>query len=178
MLDLQTLPSPLLNLLDKYLDSDESKRRAILAPWCNSRCNRIIDGLSVWTRKTPWKIELEVRRDVEVDLKQFSQIFEPSLPFFPTDQTNVKTQLKSAFPDVLTDAQYWAFVYQTSDGSKDFFDSRMMSPLRCNNGKSRYDILKQKKTQTGLRKMFGGRYSTELLQLWRELDFSNSGNYG
>ena len=41
LLDLNALPAPLQDLLDKYFDNDESKRRAVLAPWCDNGCHAI-----------------------------------------------------------------------------------------------------------------------------------------
>lgn len=144
LLDLNALPAPLQDLLDKYFDNDESKRRAVLAPWCDSGCHAIGEDFFAW--KTTRFGAMRVR---------------------------------SAFPDVLTDAQYWAFVMQMCWEDEKFFQSRITHGVPFLKDRSRLDELRRYKFPTPLerlmiwRKSFGGA----LFDLWKDLDFDNSGNY-
>ncbi|MBW8829745.1 MAG: hypothetical protein JF606_10000 [Burkholderiales bacterium] len=135
-LDLKKLPRKLQATLDKHFDNDESKRRAALAPWCAAVCS------SVWPRGTwPWSLSAYwwrprvarlIREQTETfftmhvgDLSNLPSLFDPHLPFFPTPLTNVTKPMVSPWPDVLSDAEYWAFVMQLHDGDEAWARNRL-----------------------------------------------------
>lgn len=176
LIDLNTLPVSLQEMLDKHFDNDESKRRALLAPWCDSGCHAIHEGLFAWRTKRCGA--LRVRAAVDVAFGRYANILQPDQPFFPTDQTIVTKEMRSAFPDVLTDAQYWAFVMQMCWGDEEFFQNRISHGVPFLDGRSRLDELRRIKFPTPLgRLMIWRDYSSALYSLWKDLDFSNSGNY-
>ncbi|CBL45580.1 Hypothetical protein HDN1F_19970 [gamma proteobacterium HdN1] len=177
LLDLNTLPGPLQEMLDRYFDNDESKRRAVLAPWCDSGCYAIGEDLFAW--KTTRFGAMRVRTAVDNVFKRYANILQSEKPFFPTDKTIVTTEMRSAFPDVLTDAQYWAFVMQMCCEDEEFFQSRITHGVPFLQDRSRLDELRRHKFPTPLGRLMIWRksYSSALFDLWKDLDFDNSGNY-
>lgn len=130
-LDLKKLPAELQATLDRHFDNDESKRRAVLAPWVATVCSTVIDqALWAWQPSSRFwrrKWAAEVRKDREeffamrVGIAEDApSMFDPPLPFFPTPLTHVTETITSPWPDVLSDAEYWAFVMQLHDGDKEW----------------------------------------------------------
>lgn len=138
-LDLKQLPRELQGALNKHLDNDESKRRAVLAPICSAACEAIVseNGSALWAwtpLKRFWRRQWarDIRNSREQfftlhvgDLSNLPSLFDPDLPFFPTPLTNVTKPMVSPWPDVLSDAEYWAFVMQLHDGDEAWARNRL-----------------------------------------------------
>lgn len=136
-LELNALPSELKAELDKHFDNDESKRRALLAPHCRGRFSAIWpEGMWAWQpMRRFWRRKWA--RDVRKDDKTFFQsvveerfpdspsLFDPSLPFFPTPLTEVSKPIISPWPEVLSDAEYWALVMQVYSGDETLAQNRI-----------------------------------------------------
>jgi hypothetical protein len=128
-LDLNTLPRTLRKVLDQHFDNDESKRRAVLAPSVG-HCESIIgNGLWAWSplryfwRRKRARLIRESREKffklVVNDREPGSpSIFAPDQPFFPTPLTKVTVEVRSPYPDVLSDAEFWAFMMQLHMGNE------------------------------------------------------------
>ncbi len=139
-LDLHTLPPALQASLSRLFDNDESRRRAVLAPWVRAGFTSICpDAEWAWD---PWrsfwrhKWAKGIRAQSEDEFFALQQdapyqgmgepppaaqpqisIFDPSLPFFPTPLTEVRETMLSPWPDVITHAEFWAFAAQLSKGN-------------------------------------------------------------
>lgn len=142
-LDLNALPPALQASLNRLFDNDESRRRAVLAPWARAGFNVIHDGgewawdpwRSFWRRK--WASDIRRSREDEFFALQQDapdqsaaapppapalqvSIFDPSLPFFSTPLTEVRETMLSPWPDVITHAEFWAFAAQFCKGDAEF----------------------------------------------------------
>ncbi|MAZ66117.1 MAG: hypothetical protein CMF25_03315 [Kangiellaceae bacterium] len=175
---LDALPAPLLNAVGQHFSNDESKVRAVFAPWCNAKFERIIDGISVWKRQNPWSFERAIRESVERDLEKFADIFSTNRPYFACSEITSQHILTSPYPDLLNDANYWAFVSQTSLGDEDFFRQRMEKPMPLYDGKSRLDYYCQQLSTPSFSMRLGLKRPRDILfQLWQDIELENSGNY-
>ena len=147
-LDLNALPPALQASLGRIFDNDESRRRALLAPWAAAGFSAIHDGgewawdpwRSFWRRK--WASDIRRSREDEFFALQQDapdqsaaapppapalqvSIFDPSLPFFPTPLTEVRETMLSPWPDVITHAEFWAFAAQFWSGDAKYAASRL-----------------------------------------------------
>ena len=141
LLNLQSPPPALQASLQRHFDNDESRRRAVLAPWASAGFNVIHAGgewawdpwQSFWRRQ--WA--KDIRESREARFFTITQnipydgpgreppgrvtppisIFDPSLPFFPTPLTEVHTPMLSPWPDIVTHAEFWAFATQLCMGN-------------------------------------------------------------
>ena len=136
LLNLHSLPPALQTSLQRHFDNDESRRRAVLAPWVFNEFATIHrDAAWAWN---PWQSFW--RRQWAKDIREARQarfftikqdppyegpgqeppgcitppisIFDPSLPFFPTPLTEVHTPMLSPWPDLVTHAEFWAYTTQ------------------------------------------------------------------
>ena len=139
-LDLHTLPPALQASLSRLFDNDESRRRALLAPWAAAGFSAIHNAgewawdpwRCFWRRN--WARDIRCSREDEFFALQQDapyqgmgepppaaqpqiSIFDPSLPFFPTPLTEVRETMLSPWPDVITHAEFWAFAAQLSNGN-------------------------------------------------------------
>jgi hypothetical protein len=130
LLELSTLPEALRAALDASFDNDESRRRAVLAPWSLCGYQTIHgDRLREW-RGGFWRASA-LRRESEIVSNEFFalrckffddtslSIFDPSLPFFETPLTQVEACVRSPHPKWMSDAEFWAFAYQSCDADVD-----------------------------------------------------------
>ncbi len=129
-LDLQALPMALRAALDASFDDDESKRRAVLAPWADAGYVSIFsDGLDAWQEDRAWLLRRGAREAKRERLVRefFSQrvqtvdgsnpsIFDRNLPFFPTRLCEARAVLRSPCPQWICDAEFWALTMQCVDG--------------------------------------------------------------
>ncbi len=136
LLNLQSLPPALQASLQRHFDNDESRRRAVLAPWASAGFNVIHTGgewawdpwQSFWRRQ--WAKDIResrearffaITQDIPYEgpgqeppgrITPSISIFDPSLPFFPTPLTEVHTPMLSPWPDLVTHAEFWAYTTQ------------------------------------------------------------------
>ncbi len=178
-LNLNLLPESLVRVLDTYCECDEAKSRAVLAPWIDMECFRIIDNLSIWESSLFSLVDKSsIRKMLERNLREYSHILKPDVPYFPVgEQSNIKT-IVSKYPLVLSDAQYWAFVMQFADGCEDTFSSVMESPKPYLNGMNRVQWLASKKSSFSIFRVLGLTSDTSVFhEFWQDLVFERSGNY-
>ncbi len=138
-LDLNPLPRALQASLSRHFDNDESRRRAVLAPWALAGFSCIYpEGVWAWdpwrslTRRK-WAREVREGREqrffaneqhrIEEDTvlvpsnpPPMTSIFDPAMAFFPTPLTEVKRPMRSPWPDVITDAEFWAYAVEFRSG--------------------------------------------------------------
>jgi hypothetical protein len=134
-LDLRTLPPALQEALNRRLDNDESRRRAVLAPAAANRCASIWrDGLYAWRSWKHWgnrgawfrppgtsamlrqQDEAFFTTRLDHNRPDSPSIFSPELPFFPCALTDARTVLRSPFPGAFSDAEFWAYTMQACAG--------------------------------------------------------------
>jgi hypothetical protein len=126
-LDLQQLPRELQAALQRTLPDDESRRRAVLAPWVAGQCTRILDQTWPWeptrrfwrTRRAAWvchAAEQFMRCTLDPSDERSPSIFSASQPYFRTDQTAAGQTLVSPWSDVFSDAEFWALTMQMYAG--------------------------------------------------------------
>ncbi len=191
MLDLHSLPPALQASLQGHFDNDESRRRAVLAPWVFAGFSAIYPlGVSCWDplrsfiHRSKARAFRESREGEFFAIEQNApyddpgieppgriapqiSIFDPSLPFFPTPLTEVHTPMLSPWPDVVSHAEFWAFATQLCLGNEASAKAEI---------ESRYlDKLHKATHPSGWRRLIPGTRSA----LWRDIvwltDMANKG---
>lgn len=152
-LDLSQLPTSLRALLERKLDNDESRRRALLAP--DASCFWAVTwphGLYPWRPASRLLYLPGTLHDLRIQYEGFlgsrlfqpdpdsPSIFHPDLPFFPTPLTEVKTALRSPFPEAFTDAEFWAYTMQACYGDAQRAESKLRGWAK-DLGKRRHGML-------------------------------------
>ena len=192
-LDLHTLPPALQASLNRLFDNNESRRRAVLAPWVRAGFTSICPDAewawdpwrSFWRRK--WAKGIRAQSEDEFFALQQDapyqgmgepppaaqpqiSIFAPSLPFFPTPLTEVRETMLSPWPDVITHAEFWAYAAQFWSGDAKYAASRL-------DGYGYVSALRKTMHPTGLQRLRPWARSA----LWRDIVWRTqmdiAGNY-
>ncbi len=127
LLDLGSLPAALQTPLVRLLPCDESRRRAVLAPWLAVFGEPVIDHPWPWEPlKRFWReadaaqvrarFEAYLCRTLHPGAARSLSIFDPGLPFFPCALTQATHTWRSPWPGVFTNAEYWAITMQLFNG--------------------------------------------------------------
>ncbi len=127
LLDLTSLPSALQASLQRHLPCEASRRRATLAPWLAMHGDVVLQHTWPWEPLKRFWREAEaahVRTQFDVFLRskvnpleqQARSIFDPSLPFYPCACVSAEQTLHSPWPEVFSDAEFWALTMQLYGG--------------------------------------------------------------
>ncbi len=130
LFDLTSLPLELQATLQRLLPDEESRRRAVLAPWVAAQGQTIATHTWPWV---PWQRfwRAHAAANTRALCEQWlasrlnphdpasPSVFDPALPYFPCPQTRVTRVLNSPWPSIFTDAEFWALTMQLFDGEPD-----------------------------------------------------------
>lgn len=178
-LDLGTLPRALRKTLDQHFDNDESKRRAVLAPWSKAEFKCLwpdeMHHWGIWrkwilrssrSRRLRMRYETAFFKMVLHDMSNSGSIFSPEQPFFPTPLTNVGEAMRSPFDEV-SDSEFWAMTMQIGSGNAQWIAEQIRRWLP--------QLREATHNRSWKQKLFGPDRATVLSKMVTETDVCRGG---